>query len=432
MTGRLIRFVLILSLLAAFNVNAATSVPVIVKLAPGVNISRITSMLGATVLDSIPGADTYLLRLPSLPVVTPALQLLGVQWIETNRGLDLPSVVHAGLLTKATDADPNWYKNQPAFQVIRSEAAHKYSDGHNVLIADINSQVDTNHPALVGHLFSGYDFVSGTSTAALADMNDQQTLGFLDDQQTLGFLDDQQTLGFLDDQQTLGFLDKKGLAIAGLPVGGLLDGHNAAYSHGTLCAGILASVAPGAMIMPIRAFDDNGNGDVFTLAKAIRWATQHHAQVINMSFGAQDNTSVMREAVAYAQKQGVILVASAGNDNTATPQYPAAYPGVIAVAATTLTDQKASFSNFGSAVDVDAPGVDIISAYPGGGYAMASGTSFSSPEVAGEVALILQMKATGIDTTVEGAAVNIDSKNPSYAGKLGYGRVDVLRAVQSR
>jgi hypothetical protein len=76
------------------------------------------------------------------------------------------------------------------------------------LIADINSRVDTNHPALVGHLFSGYDFVSGTSTGALADMNDQQTLGFLDDQQTLGFLDDQQTLGFLDDQQTLGFLDR--------------------------------------------------------------------------------------------------------------------------------------------------------------------------------------------------------------------------------
>jgi hypothetical protein len=132
MTGRLIRFVLILSLLAALNVNASTSVPVIVKLAPGVNISRITSLLGATVLDSIPGADTYLLRLPSLPILTPTLQLLGVQWIETNRGLDLPSVVHAGLLSKTADTDPDWYGNQPAFQVIRSEAAHKYSDGHNV------------------------------------------------------------------------------------------------------------------------------------------------------------------------------------------------------------------------------------------------------------------------------------------------------------
>jgi subtilisin family serine protease len=186
------------------------------------------------------------------------------------------------------------------------------------------------------------------------------------------------------------------------------------------------------MIMPIRAFDDNGNADVFTLAKAIRWATQHHAQVINMSFGARDNTSVMREAVAYAQKQGVILVASAGNDNTATAQYPAAYPGVITVAATTLADQKASFSNYGSSVDVDAPGVDIISAYPGGGYAMASGTSFSAPEVAGEVALILQLKTTGIGTTVEGGHSQYRQQEPFVRRQVGYGRVDALRAVQSR
>jgi subtilisin family serine protease len=183
------------------------------------------------------------------------------------------------------------------------------------------------------------------------------------------------------------------------------------------------------MIMPVRAFDENGNADAFTLAKAIRWAAQNNADVINMSFGTKDNTKVMQDAITFAQKQGVILVASAGNDNTSTPQYPAAYPGVITVAATTLTDQKASFSNFGSVVVVDAPGVDIISAYPGGGYATASGTSFSAPEVAGEIALILQLKTSGIATSVNGAAVNIDNRNPSYATKLGFGRVDILRAV---
>jgi subtilisin family serine protease len=183
--------------------------------------------------------------------------------------------------------------------------------------------------------------------------------------------------------------------------------------------------------MPIRAFDDNGNADVYTLAKAIRWAAEHNADVINMSFGTLDNTKVLREAVIYARGKGALLVASAGNNNSSTPQYPAAYSGVITVASTNLADQKASFSNYGSNIVVDAPGVDIISAYPGGGYAMASGTSFSAPEVAGEVALILRLRTTGVVYDVDSTAVNVDSRNPGYYGQLGYGRVDILRAVQA-
>jgi subtilisin family serine protease len=186
------------------------------------------------------------------------------------------------------------------------------------------------------------------------------------------------------------------------------------------------------MIMPIRAFDDNGNADVFTLAKAIRWAAEHNADIINMSFGTLEDAKVLSEAVSYARNKGVLLVASAGNDNTSTPQYPAAYAGVITVASTNLADQKASFSNYGSNIVVDSPGVDIISAYPGGGYAMVSGTSFSAPEVAGEVALVLRLRTSGVISAVDSTAVNIDNRNPGYYGKLGYGRVDALRAVQAQ
>jgi len=424
MAGRLVRLSLIAVLLFAVNADAAVSVPVIVKLLPGANISVVTALLGGTLVDSIPGANTYLLRLPALPILTPVLKLVGVEWLESNRGLGLPSVAHARTLLTPGSVDPAWYRNQPAMKVIRSEAAHQYSRGGNVLVADINSKVESSHPALRGHIAAGYDFVSGTSTSTNAGLNDdQETLGFLDD--------DQETLGFLDDdQETLGFLDSNGVRLFDQETLGFLDGHNAAYGHGTLCAGIIAAVAPDAMIMPIRAFDDNGNADVFTLAKAIRWAAHNHAQVINMSFGTLSDTKAMREAVAYALGRGSLLVASAGNDNTSTPQYPAAYPGVITVAATNLADQKASFSNFGSNVVVDAPGVDIISAYPGGGYAYASGTSFSAPEVAGEVALVLRLMSTGVVGTVDATAVNIDSRNTAYAHKLGYGRIDALGAVQ--
>jgi subtilisin family serine protease len=424
MTGRLLRLILIVTLLFAVEADASVQIPVVVKLLPGVNISLITSVLGATVVDSIPGANTYLLRLPSLPILSPVLRLLGVSWIESNRGLSLPDVAHARLVSAEGVANPRWYSSQPALQRIRSEAAHQYSDGHNIVIADINSIVDTSHPALAGHIVAGYDFVSGTSSGVNAGLNDdQQTAGFLDD--------DQQTAGFLDDdQQTAGFLDGLGIQLFDdQQTAGFLDGHNPAYSHGTLCAGILAAVAPGAMIMPIRAFDENGDADVYTLAKAIRWAAEQNVDVINMSFGTHTDTGVLRDAIVYAQSRGVLLVASAGNDNSSTAQFPAAYSGVITVAATTLADRKASFSNFGSSVVVDAPGVDIISAYPGGGYAVVSGTSFSAPEVAAELALVLQLRIAGAASAIKSTAVNVNGNNPGYAGKLGYGRIDATNAV---
>jgi hypothetical protein len=426
-TGRLLRLTVIFVLFFAMNADAATSVPVVVKLAPGANLSLVSMLLGAVQVDSIPGSNIYLFRLPSLPILSPALRFLGVEWIESNSGLGLMPVAHARLLGGPARNDSRWYRNQPAMALIRSEAAHGHSDGHNILIADINSRVDANHPALAGRLFSGYDFVSGTPSGVNAGLNDdQQTAGFLDD--------DQQTAGFLDDdQQTAGFLDGFGMQVLGdLPAGGLLGGRNPAYGHGTLCAGILAAVAPGAMIMPIRAFDDNGNADAYTLAKAIRWAVDHHADVINMSFGTLQDSKVLRDAITYARNRGVLLVASAGNNNTSTPQYPAAYPGVVTVASTNLADRKAPFSNYGASIVVDAPGVDIISAYPDGGYAMVSGTSFSAPKVAGALALVLRLRTTGVISSVNSTAVNVDSRNPEYYQKLGHGRIDILRAVQAQ
>src|SRR5205814_9251358 len=121
-----------------------------------------------------------------------------------------------------------------------------------------------------------------------------------------------------------------------------------------------------AMIMPLRVFDDQGGADVFTITKAIYWAVQHGAQVINMSFGTTEYSKTLQNAVKFADDAKVVMVASAGNNNTNAPQYPAALYNVFSIAATTLADKKASFSNYGSTVFMDAPGVNIISSYPGG------------------------------------------------------------------
>jgi len=425
MTGRR-RFCLglIFCLIFSTQVQAATTIPVVIKLLPGVNLSLVTNLLGGTLIDSIPGTNTYLVKLPSLPLLTLTLKLLGVEWVEADRGVTLPLNPPLSGLSVPSGSSPNWYKGQPGFQLVRTDSAQKYATGRGIIIADINSRVELWHPSLVGHMGAGYDFISGRSTDQANLNDDQSTAGFLDDDQsTAGFLDDDQsTAGFLDgndikltdDQSTAGFLDNGG-----------------AMAHGTFCAGILAAVAPDATIMPLRAFDDAGNTDLFMLAKAIRYAKDHNAQVINMSFGTLTDSKVIKEAIDYAKAAGVVLVASAGNNNTSEKQYPAAYPGVLAVAATDVLDRKASFSNYGSYVFVDAPGVHIISATPNGKYGIANGTSFSAPIVAGMAGLIRSKSySSATSTTISNATVKVDLRNLAYYGKLGYGRVDLLKAFQ--
>ena len=407
--------------ITSLGAQAANPVPVVVKLVPGANVSLISNLLGGTVIDTIPEANTVLLKLPVLPVLSPVLKLLGVEWLELDRGLSLPSATDFNLLEVPWRNGADWYASQPALEIVRARAAHEYSTGRGLLIADINTRIDLGHPALAGHIGAGHDFVANRPAGFASLNDDQSTAGFLDD--------DQSTAGFLDDDQsTAGFLDGNGIRLLD-PLLKLSGTPPAA--HGTFVAGLLVAVAPDATLMPLRAFDDNGNTDVFTLAKAIRYARKNGAQVINMSFGTLSDSRVLRDAIEYAKAGNVLLVASAGNNNTSSVQYPAAYPGVIAVAATDLFDRKASFSNYGKYVFVDAPGTHIISATPGGGYGIASGTSYSAPMVAGMAALIRSLRYNDTGVIIARASVPIDGVNPRFSGQLGYGRVDLRRAVRS-
>jgi subtilisin family serine protease len=424
MTGRRLSLFLAIFIFFSANAQAAGTIPVVVKLLPGVNLSLVTNLLGGTIIDTIPGANTLLVRVPSLPLLTPLLKLLGVEWIEPDRAVNVPSNPPLSLLNVPSGSPGDWYKQQPSFQLVRSGQAKAYSTGRNVMIADINSGVDYGHPALTGHMTNGYDFVAGRPTDVNAALNDDQSsMGFLDD--------DQSSMGFLDDDQSsMGFLDNAGIELLDDQSSmGFLDNGTGAKSHGTFVAGILVAVAPEATIMSLRAFDDAGKTNMFTLAKAIRYARDRGATVINMSFGTLTVSKVLKEAIDYAKAANIVLVASAGNNNTSAVQFPAAYSGVIAVAATDLNDRKASFSNFGSYIFVDAPGVHIMSSVPGGKYGIANGTSFSAPIVAGMAALIRSKQTYGISTTIGSSTVPIDWKNPGYWYKLGKGRVDLLKAV---
>ena len=428
------KLIVALLLVASTQLTAwAGSDRVIVELPANRQAAAVAAAAGGTVEESIPGTPYYLLKVPSAAAVMRNPNL-GVVSSELNDAVRLRPNSGMGILRTSASKSAEWYSLQPAFRLVRADKARSLSTGRRVVIADINSRVDYGHPALVGHLTGGYDFImeragrGASLNQSSASFLDQSSAGFLD-QSTASFLD-QSSAAFLD-QSTASFLDQSTASFLDQSSASFLDAMNPAHGHGTFCAALIAAVAPDAMIMPLRAFDDNGNADAFVIARAIRYAVQNGADVINMSFGMTEESKVVKQAVKFANERGVTVVASAGNGGTNERQFPAAFNDVLAVAATDLQDRKASFSNFGSTIYVDAPGVNIISAYPDGLYAIGSGTSFSAPLVAGEVALLKSLTFQDTDKAVAKGAVNIDGNNPGFARQLGFGRIDMLKALQT-
>jgi subtilisin family serine protease/flagellar hook assembly protein FlgD len=210
------------------------------------------------------------------------------------------------------------------------------------------------------------------------------------------------------------------------------------FGHGTFVAGIagaatnngvgVAGVGWATSILPVKV----ATGEEVAISDAaagIVWAADHGATIINCSFGGPADAT-LQSAVQYAQGKGVLLVASAGNtgDTTNAVEYPAAYPGVIGVGATTATGHAVSWSQHGSWVTVAAPGVDIASTYYTGdaAYGSGDGTSFASPIVAGEAALLKAFDPAASAADLRTAIVNSATALPGEG--MGAGRVDIAAA----
>lgn len=224
-----------------------------------------------------------------------------------------------------------------------------------------------------------------------------------------------------------------------------------ADGHGSHVAGTAAAVgneagvigvAPGCRIMPLRV--DLGTGMNANRADAINYVAQQAAghpdrrYVVNCSWRMNGDHTGVHNALVNAVKSNVVIVYAAGNEGRnidQVPQYPAVYPEVIAVAATDQDDRRASFSNFGHAVDVSAPGVNIHSAYSGGGYRLLDGTSMASPHVAGLAALVwsqnLNLTNRQVRAAIETTCDNVDAANPGRADLLGHGRINAFQALAS-
>jgi subtilisin family serine protease len=179
----------------------------------------------------------------------------------------------------------------------------------------------------------------------------------------------------------------------------------------------------------LKAFTSDGTGYLSNILDAVYYGVQSGTNVINMSFDMQVNSLEFSKSMDYANQNGVICAASAGNDGMQEIVYPAAYQNdVMGVASTSDTDTRSSFSNYGNAIVwVAAPGEAIISTYPFSTYAAGWGTSFSAPFVSGAGALLLNLDKT---TNQSKAAAAVANAVPVGSG-MGNGRLDLVQALQS-
>ena len=343
----------------------------------------------------------------------------------------------------------NGYLDQTAATLLRLDETH--SLGHveaqgTGVVAVIDTGVDPDHPLLQGALVAGYDFLE-------REYGIPSEWDALDPAERQDAIDD---LTYAADQSTSGILE--GTAVGrdsdtGTGVEIILDqsfdviveqsfdvivegGLPAAFGHGTMVAGLVRLAAPGAQIMPVRAFDGDGTASVFDIVKGIYFATLAGADVINMSFSVDQHSEILANAVNFAKLLGVVCVSSTGNEGTAHLTYPAALGNVIGVASTDNQDQLSAFSNYGLGLaTLAAPGEGVITLFPGGLYAAAWGTSFSAGLVSGTIALLNEWRMffgnpylRTVNFALGEMALVGSAYNPTGADDWGAGRLDSREA----
>ncbi|MED1794167.1 S8 family peptidase [Brevibacillus nitrificans] len=287
------------------------------------------------------------------------------------------------LLPNRTPNDPYYTEYQWNLPLIGMEQSWDVSEGRSdVIVAVVDTGVDMEHPEFEGKLVEGHNVLDGSNKPQ-------------------------------DDN-----------------------------GHGTHVSGVIAAKTNNkdgiagmtwkSKLMPIKAIGADGSGSAVDIAQGIYWATDHGADVINLSVGNYTSSAALKEACKYAYDNNVVLVAASGNDASDQPSYPAAYDEVLSVAAVDHLKERADFSNFGDYVDVAAPGVDIPSTYIYSDYASLSGTSMACPHVAALAALVRSvhpdMKSHDVMELIRSSALDLGP--PGHDQLYGFGMIDVNRTLR--
>jgi len=436
--------VLVAALSGAVSLRAQSLNQIIVKAVPD-DLPAILAASGGAVADSVPGY--YLLNIPAGtdPATLEAIVGKGVILAGFNSTVNVPRKL--GRATYTTDTTPpppvgtatDWfgspartaYTTQPVIGKVQLQNALPIATGRNIRVAIIDTGVDVNHPTLRASLLPGKNYIGQTSVPSeLDDPVVTQSTSDILDQSTSDILD-QSTADILD-QSTSDILDQSTADILDQSTSDILD-HLPAFGHGTMMAGLVHLAAPNASIIPLKVFDASGTATKWNIVKAVYDAVNMGADVISMSFSSSSKTKMIESALSFAISQGVVPIVATGNDNTDAPTFPASMSGTVAVSAVDMSDQKAAFSNYGPYVNISAPGIDLITTYPGNGrFARGSGTSEAVAFTAGIYASAKQRTILGGATLrqkVEGNTDPLLTVLPQYGNKLGTGRINALKAV---
>ena len=353
---------------------------ILVKFEPGTSpavVSAVLARAGATPEDVVRDVGVRVVT------VDPADRREVLAALENSPAVEYAEPDLAMRALDTTPNDPSWPDQWGPRKVEAPRAWDTTRGSGAVVVAVVDTGVDGTEPDLAGALVAGTDFVNGDSDAS-------------------------------DDQG-------HGTSVAEI-IG-------ARTNNGEGQAGLCWT----CRIMPVKVLDQSGVGSTATIAQGIVWATDHGADIVNLSLGGSGTSQTLADAVAYAARKGVLLFGAAGNSGTNTAFYPAAYSGVLSVAATDESDQLYSWSNYGSWVAVAAPGCNVAPLLgatntAGGQYGTFCGTSSATPVVSGIAGLALAAAPAASASNVYSA---LEHTAKAIGTGVRFGRVNATQTLSA-
>ncbi|MGZ3711228.1 MAG: S8 family peptidase [Bdellovibrionota bacterium] len=398
------------------NILAAASSRFIVKFSAKAGVSsrgariarsqRISAKLAKGSDISELGEDLSLIKLPAQSNASELVQQLGMSGEEIEY-IEPDAKVHATFAPNDPKLSSQW-----AHAIVNSAAAWDISRGSSsVIVAVLDSGLDYTHPDLAANVWNNPGEIAGNG------------------------LDDDHD-GFIDDVHGWNFVSNNNKPIA----------DDSAF-HGTHVAGTIGAVgnngigvsghAPNVKLMALKFLGNDGSGYTSDAVKGVNYAVDHHANIINNSWGGSSRSQALSDAIDRARAAGILFVVAAGNEGSNNDQvnsYPTNYPqdNIVRVAASDINDKLASWSNYGAKkVDLAAPGVNIYSTKNGNSYQYLSGTSMATPLVSGVLATMIAARPDLSYKQIKGALLSTVDVKSSFKGKVAWnGRVNAGRALQ--
>ncbi len=374
---------------------------VIVGLKPGHKSETIAaaSRINARVIEESLNHDWLLVQLPNSISVARGLDYFDRQ--PSTRYADANGILHADFIPN----DTNW-GNQYGPRLIDCPNGWDIDQGgSNIVVAIIDTGTMMTHSDLASKIYTNVGEIPNNGI-------DDDGNGFIDDDHGWNFNNNNRNAA--DD-----------------------NGHGT-HTSGIACAATnnangIAGVGFNCVVMPIKVLNSGGSGSFTAVANGINYAWRNGAKVLSMSLGGSSGTQALSDACNAAWNNNCIICASAGNNGNTSANYPAFYSVCIAIASVDSNDFRSSFSEFGTWVDVAAPGGNVYSTWFNGGYMLLSGTSMSCPHVAGQAALLWHKN--GVNTSNQTIRDDIEQTTDNN-GRYGIGngsqggRVNVFRSLQ--